>query len=136
MKPEELPAASQGPLAKLVEFVEHALNAEPSPHTRAVSQSSSPAGAPDVLDGGDLRAPSKPQFDYDAHTLRKLHQDVLRSTDGMVFAVIVVAERPDPAGKWAFQTKFVSRTEQQALAEARKPLDAEVERELARIGKD
>jgi len=135
MKPEQLSAETQKKLDELLTAVEKVLATKPSPHLHAVSESSMPDGATpnDVLKGGSIKAPSKPPFDYDEPSVGNLHRAVLQSGDGVLFGLIIHAERPSPEGKWTLTTKLVSRQERRQLESSRKAIDDEVERELRRL---
>jgi hypothetical protein len=135
MKIEQLPKESQSKIDELLRGIQQALKGSKSAHTRATSASTMPNGwtPKDVLVGGDIRAPSKPQFNYDTRTISDLHRTVLQSGDGLLFGIVVHAERPSAEGEWELKTKLVSRAEHQEVEAARKPIDAEVECELRRL---
>jgi hypothetical protein len=138
MKIEQLPRESRSKLEELLRSLEQSLNDSPSPHTRAVSAGFMPNGwtASDVLDGGRIRAPSQPPFAYDKRLISGLHRALLQSGDGVLFGVIVHAERPDTEARWRLQSKLMSRSERRALDEHRRSIDVEVERELRPLARE
>ena len=135
MNLEQLPADSRAKLDSLLTAIEQALNAVESPHAHAVSDSSMPDGhgRNDVLQGGSIRAPSKPPFSYDREAISALHRALLQSGSGVLFGIVVLAERPDARAKWRLKSKLISRAEHDSFAKARQPIDVEIERELREL---
>jgi hypothetical protein len=132
MKPEQLPPETKSKLDELLQGIEQALKSNKSPHLHAVSGSWS-EDVSVALNGGGLRAPAKPPFNFDKKRLTTLHKSLLGSGGGVLFGVVVHGERPSLEGQWELKTKLISKADHQQLLEARKPVDTEVERELRRL---
>lgn len=135
MNLDELPPETKVKIDELKAAVEEALKSKPSPHIKAVSESSMPDGPrpTDALVGGTIRAPAKPPFLYDKRKIGELHRSVLQSGKGELFGVIFRAERANISADWVLQTKAISRKEHEEITQARQQIDKEVERVLRQV---
>lgn len=133
MNADQLPKLAQDELKTLEISILNALNASKTKHTTAVSQSSVPpnANVNDALIGGSINAPSKPFIDYDKHAITQIHWRVHKASEGTLHSIVIHAERTAEGG-WKSRTKLVSVAEHDALVQARRPIDANVEAELRR----
>ena len=138
MKYDDLPPETRQPLDVLIEAVEQALNADDSPHTRAVAYGwiEDPKDPHATLSGGGIDAPGRPEFDYDERNVRKLYRAALDSSDRLLHTIVIHAERATDQDPWKLgPVKLVSRKEHDAILAERAVIDDQVRAELEPLAK-
>jgi hypothetical protein len=132
MKRDQLDADTESKVEEFLRALADDLNRTSSPHLTAATVSWSDDTSV-AVNGGGLRAPTKPPFNTKAGALSARHRTVLEAGDKNLYAFLVRASRPDTQSAWQLDPVFVSRADYRALVLARKPIDDQIEAKLRQI---